>query len=90
MTDLKDFRATMQREIDTKLSLRAARAHRFLALTQSGVKVTEAWQVLATDKNLLDAERKYLEARADRVIAQIEMTGSAGSMLHEGDDDGES
>lgn len=84
--DTNALRQLMQAEIDASLTFKAAKANRFLSIVNRGGKVTEAWQEIAADPQLIELDRAHQEARADRLCAWVELTGTVISIDGEGDE----
>ncbi len=84
--DLIELRHLMAVELDASLAFQKAKGGGFLDLKNSGISVQEIWQILSSSVPLLDLERAYENAKADRVIAQMALNGRFG---YRGPDDGE-
>lgn len=62
------LREILERESAARLAVKRAKAVRYIALLQSGVKTTEAWQHLAADADVQALEDAYEAARIDLVV----------------------
>jgi hypothetical protein len=67
-TATQRLRGVLEREAATRLGLKRAKAARFLAHLEAGVKTTEAWQLLAVDPELQALEEVHEAARVDLIV----------------------
>ena len=65
----KALRALLQVEIDTGIAYRQARAQKFLELVREGDLHPVIWKKLETDPELVEFERRSLEAAANAKVA---------------------
>ena len=69
MTDTGTLRSLLQAEIDTGIAYRQARGQKFLELVRDGDLHPVIWKKLETDPELIEFERRSLEATADAKVA---------------------
>ncbi len=75
MTDnTKGLRALLQVEIDTGIAYRQARGQKFLELVREGDLHPVIWKKLESDPELIELERRSLEAAADTKVAWNRVT----------------